>query len=174
MGRGAPGSSADRRTKGVSGLSGLRHYRFQSVWDLEAAPEVTYDVLRDIGTYTAWWPEIRDVWRIDDDTADVRARSFLPYDLRFTMTRSRDDRDAGVLEVSMVGELEGFSRFTITGVPTGSRVVFAEQVVTNKALLNWLAPIARPGFRFNHTLMMRHGLAGLKTYLAGFRRGAGS
>ena len=155
-------------------MAGLKHYRFQSIWHLDVPPEVAYDVLRDVGTYKSWWPEIRDVWRIDDDSVDVRARSLLPYDLRFTMSRSRDDRDAGILEVRMTGELEGFSRFTVTGTPHGSRLVFDEEVVTNKRLLNWLAPIARPAFRANHTLMMRHGLAGLTTYLAGFRRGAES
>ena len=155
-------------------MSQLRNYRFRSIWYVDVGPDVVFDVLRDISTYMSWWPEIKDVWRIDDETADVRARSFLPYDLRFMMARSRDDRDAGVLEVSMTGDLEGFSRFTITPSDGGSRIVFDEHVVTNKKLLNWLAPLARPAFRFNHTLMMRHGLAGLKTYLAGFRRASAS
>ena len=39
-------------------------------------------------------------------------------------------------------------------------------------LLNVLAPVARPGFQVNHTLMMKHGQAGLRTYMAGYGRGA--
>ena len=74
----------------------------------------------------------------------------------------------------MAGDLEGFSRFSITPTSRGSRLVFEEEVTTNKRVLNWLAPLARPAFKWNHSLMMRHGLAGLKTYLAGFNRAARS
>jgi hypothetical protein len=155
-------------------MTSLKRYSFRSVWYVDAASGDVFDVLRDVRTYPAWWPEIKEVWQISDDSIDVRARSLLPYDLRFTMRRTREDRDAGVLEVDMTGDLEGGSRFEITPTSTGSRLVFAEEVTTNKRLLNWLAPIARPAFRVNHTLMMRHGLAGLKTYLAGFSRAARS
>ena len=47
-------------------------------------------------------------------------------------------------------------------------------MVANKALLRRLAPIARPAFRANHALMMRHGERGLRTYLAGFEHGTQS
>ena len=46
--------------------------------------------------------------------------------------------------------------------------VFEEEVTATKALLRYLAPVARPAFRANHTLMMRHGQAGLRVYLAGY------
>jgi hypothetical protein len=47
-------------------------------------------------------------------------------------------------------------------------------VSTHKRLLDVLAPIARPGFKANHALMMRHGQQGLRTYMAGYSRGAAS
>ena len=149
-------------------------YVFQSIWHVDASPNEAFEVLRDINTYTAWWPEIKEVWQVDEESVDVRARSLLPYDLRFTMRRTRGAKQAGVIEVAMTGDLEGFSRFTITRGEQGSRVIFDEEVVTNKPLLNLLAPVARPAFRFNHALMMRHGIQGLRIYLAGFRRAAGS
>ena len=171
MGLGPPRACPGGRSVGVISS---KKYVFQSIWHVDAASHDVFDVLRDISTYTAWWPEIKEVWQVDDESVDVRARALLPYDLRFTMRRTRVDEQAGVIEVGMTGDLEGFSRFTVTGGDQGSRVVFDEEVVTNKPLLNVLAPVARPAFRFNHTLMMRHGLQGLRTYLAGFRRGAGS
>jgi hypothetical protein len=151
-------------------FSELRHYSFTSVWFVDAAPQDVFDVLADVGDYPAWWPEVKEVRRLDDDAVEARARSLLPYDLRFTMRPDRQDRDAGLLEVRMSGDLEGFSRFTITPATKGSRLLFEEEVLTNKPLLDRLAPIARPVFKLNHTLMMRHGLAGLKTYLAGYER----
>ena len=152
-------------------MSRLNHYSFSSVWLVEAPAADVFEVLRDLGDYSVWWPEVKEVHRVDDDTTVVRCRALLPYDLRFTMRRSREDPTAGVLEVAMSGDLEGFSRWTISSYGDGaSRLLFEEEVATNKKLLNQLAPVARPAFTLNHALMMRHGHQGLRVYLAGFRR----
>jgi hypothetical protein len=79
-----------------------------------------------------------------------------------------------VLEAKLTGDLEGFSRWTITATGSGADLLFEEEVVTTKALLRRLAPIARPAFRANHALMMRHGERGLRTYLAGYEHGTRS
>jgi hypothetical protein len=148
----------------------LHHYSFASTWEVDASPRDAYDVLHDIGDYPAWWPEVKEVWRRSDDEVDVRCRSLLPYDLRFTMRRRREDAESLVLEVALSGDLEGYTRWIVSPSGEGSRLSFTEEVVTNKKVLNRLALVARPAFRFNHTLMMRHGQAGLTTYLAGYRR----
>jgi hypothetical protein len=74
-----------------------------------------------------------------------------------------------VLEAGMTGDLEGFSRWTISVHPTGTEAVFDEQVVAAKPLLRKLEPIARPAFKANHARMMRNGERGLRTFLAGYR-----
>ncbi len=53
----------------------------------------------------------------------------------------------------------------------GLRRSVDEQVTAHKVLLRKLALVARPAFRLNHALMMRHGLRGLNAYLAGMRLG---
>jgi hypothetical protein len=151
-------------------VKGLNSYSFSSTWVVDVSPEEAFDVLRDIADYPSWWPEVKEVWRKSDDAVYVRCRSLLPYDLLFSMRCSREDRAAGLLEVAMEGDLEGTTRFTMSPVGSCTRLLFEEDVVTNKSLLNALAPIAKPAFAFNHALMMRHGLAGLRTYLAGYRR----
>ena len=70
------------------------------------------------------------------------------------------------------GDMEGTVSWTVEQVAGGCRLVYNQEVETNKRLLNVTAPIARPAFRANHALMMRHGQAGLRTYMAGYRRGA--
>ena len=90
-----------------------------------------------------------------------------PYELRFVSEDRTSDRASGVIDAALSGDLEGTVRWTVTAQREGCRLVYDQQVVTHKRLLNILAPIARPGFRFNHTLMMRHGEAGLQTFLAG-------
>jgi hypothetical protein len=114
---------------------------------------------------------VRAATRIDDDTYELRCRSTLPYDLVFETQRSVHDTVGGVLEANLIGDLEGFSRWTITPDGAGTLAVFDEDVVANKRLLRMLEPVARPAFKANHWLMMRHGRAGLRVYLAGLRFG---
>ncbi|MFN2489569.1 MAG: SRPBCC family protein [Actinomycetota bacterium] len=140
------------------------------MWLVDLTPSQAFDVLRHLEDYPLWWPEVREVRRLSDDTVEARCRSLLPYDLLFTMRSAREVRHDGILEVIMQGDLDGLSRWTITSNGSGSRLLFEEKVATHKKLLNRLAPIARGAFKLNHTLMMRHGEAGLRAYAAGFRR----
>jgi hypothetical protein len=88
-----------------------------------------------------------------------RCRSLLPYDLVFVTHEGTRDPLNRALEARLTGDLEGFSHWIIRPATagTGADLLFEEEVVTNKALLWRLAPIARAAFRDNHALMMRHG-----------------
>ncbi|MEX1008847.1 MAG: SRPBCC family protein [Acidimicrobiia bacterium] len=144
-------------------------YSFRSVWTLGAPAADVYQVLERLADYPAWWPEIKEVRPLSHDEYELRCRSVLPYDLVFTTHQTRHDPHARVLEANLTGDLDGFSRWTIQEFPEGSRATFEEEVVANKALLRRLDPLARPAFRGNHKLMMRHGEQGLRTFLAGYR-----
>jgi hypothetical protein len=162
-----------RAAAGGSRLAGvdLNSYSFRSVWRADASADQAYRASREVDDYPAWWPEVRSVHRIDDATHDMVVRSVLPYDLVFRTTRSRQDPKERVLEARMDGDLAGFSRWTITPSGSGATLVFEEEVVAVKPLLRRLGAIARPAFKANHSLMMRHGRQGLRAYLAGLRRG---
>ena len=90
-------------------------------------------MLEDIGGYPRWWPEVRRVDRIDDSTVRIVARSLLPYNLTFQATDSRQDEQAGVLEIAMRGDLEGFSRWTIEPERSGTLVTFEEEVIARRS-----------------------------------------
>jgi hypothetical protein len=147
----------------------LNFYRFTSIWLVPGAPEEAYAALETLEDYPAWWPEVREARKLDEERVEVRCRSLLPYDLVFTSEQAVRDPDANVLEANLRGDLDGFSRWTIQGSPDGSRLVFEEEVTATKRSLRALAPVARPAFKANHYLMMRHGERGLRTYLAGYR-----
>jgi Polyketide cyclase / dehydrase and lipid transport len=153
-------------------MDDLNRYRFVNVWPLKYRPEEVYRVLEDIGGYPRWWPEVRRVDRIDDSTVRIVARSVLPYSLTFQTTNSRQDKPDGVLEIAMHGDLEGFSRWTIEPKGAGTVATFEEEVIVCKKSRRRLACVARPFFRWNHAVMMRHGRRGLGVYLAGYRAGA--
>jgi polyketide cyclase/dehydrase/lipid transport protein len=145
-------------------------YRFQATWRVRAAPGDVWDVLYDVPSYPDWWPQVKHVSElIGEETYDVQVRSALPYLLRFTLGQSLADRDAGILEADLRGDLDGFSRYTIREARAGSVLHYEQEVVTTKGLLNLLEPIARPTFVANHWWMMRSGERGLRAFMAGHR-----
>lgn len=153
-------------------MGDLTRYVFRSVWDVEASFDDVFAVLWEFDAYPRWWPEIREVRRLDLASFDTVCRSLLPYDLRFVTELAHGDPEAGTIEAALSGDLDGFSRWSLDRVDGRStRAVYDQEVVTHKRLLNALAPVARPVFKTNHAVMMRHGRAGLRAYLAGYRRG---
>ena len=148
---------------------GDSRYVFQSVWHFTASPDDVYHALARVSDYPLWWPEVKAVRPLGNEVYELVCKSTLPYELRFTITQSRRDPDARLLEANMAGDLEGSSRWTIAVDTQGTAATFDEDVVANKSLLRRLEPIARPAFKANHTRMMRNGERGLRTYLAGYR-----
>lgn len=144
-------------------------YAFRSTWQLTASPDDVYRALERLPDYPLWWPQVKAVHPRGDDTFELRCRASLPYDLVFTTRQAVRDPSARVLEATLAGDLDGFSRWTIGALPAGTEAVFEEEVVATKPLLRKLEPVARPAFKANHSRMMRDGERGLRTYLAGYR-----
>jgi hypothetical protein len=140
-------------------------YCFRSAWGVDLHADKLFDVLSDIASYPRWWPQLRSVERIDDDTAAVRCRSALPYTLRLHARRAREDRDAGVLEVRLHGDLDGWSRWTLTPRHEGTALVYEQEVVVRGRMLRWAGLVGRPVLRLNHAWMMRGARLGLHRWL---------
>lgn len=149
----------------------LVRYYFRSSWTTRHDPSDVYAALHELGRYPEWWREVRVAEEVAEGVFRLSCRSLLPYWLRFTSTLARADEDAGVLESRLSGDLEGWSRWLIRPHGGGAELVFEEDVVTNKPSLRLLAPVARPAFRVNHTLMIRNARRGLETYMAGYALG---
>ena len=54
-------------------------YRFDTVWNVRAPREKVYAALADIEGYGRWWPQVREINRIDADSGRVRIRSLREY-----------------------------------------------------------------------------------------------
>ncbi|WP_371658710.1 SRPBCC family protein [Streptomyces sp. NBC_00280] len=141
------------------------HYRFRTRWTLAAPLADVYDALEQAEDYPRWWPQVREVDRIDDTSGVVRIRSLLPYDLTFTARETRRDPAAGVLEIAMTGDLDGWARWTLTETGSGTLADYDQEVDVTKPLMRRLAVPGRPLFRANHALMMRAGRRGLAAHL---------
>lgn len=140
-------------------------YRFRSLWALPAKPAAVYDALERAEDYPRWWPQVREVRRLDDTSGLITIRATLPYDLVFTAREVRRDPEAGVLEIAMEGDLEGWARWTLTADGQGTLAHYDQVTEVNKPLLRRFAVPGRPVFLANHRLMMRAGRRGLVAYL---------
>ncbi|MGY1502207.1 SRPBCC family protein [Streptomyces sp. QTS52] len=141
------------------------HYRFRTRWTLAAPLDAVYAALEQAEDYPRWWPQVREVDRVDDTSGVIRIRSLLPYDLTFTAREVRRDPAAGVLEIAMTGDLDGWARWTLTVAGDGTLAHYDQEVDVTKPLMRRLAVPGRPLFRANHALMMRAGRRGLAAHL---------
>lgn len=141
-------------------------YEFQRTWQVAAQPHRVAQVLADLEHYPQWWPQVRTVAEIDDDTARVVCCSTLPYTLDLVLHAVR--RDPGHLEVAIGGDLEGWSRFELSpGSRAGStRIDYTQQVVVNRRLLRLASRVLGPVARWNHEQMMRGCETGLRARLS--------
>ncbi|WP_326809142.1 MULTISPECIES: SRPBCC family protein [unclassified Streptomyces] len=147
----------------------LHRYRFRAEWKLAAPASRVFALLERAEAYPEWWPQVRAIARADEGSGTGRFRSVLPYVLSVSATMSRYDPEAGVLEIRMHGDLEGWARWTVRERGEGACVaLFDQDVEVRKPLLRLLAVPGRPFFAANHALMMRSGLRGLRALL---RRG---
>lgn len=145
---------------------GINTYRFRDTWFIAASPPSVFAAVIDLSSYPRWWPDVRSVDRVDEDTAELVCRATLPYRLVLTMRRAEQDAPAGRLRVDLAGDLEGTLAALVIGQATGTRLDITQHVMARKPLLRHLAPMARPLFRANHALMMRRGHFGLRHFLA--------
>lgn len=144
----------------------LNDYSFRSLWSVRAATARVFDTLVDLANYPAWWPDIRAVTRVDDDTAEVTCRALLPYALTFRLHRAVEDAAAGRMRVDMTGDLEGYVQGEVAAHrDAGALLAISQRVVVTKPLLRALSPAARPVFRANHAVMMWRGQRGFRAYL---------
>lgn len=135
-------------------------YRFEERWLLDTTRQAAYDVLVDVAMYPKWWRHVRAVAKLGEDHALVVCRSVLPFDLHLELRPVVRDPLEGVLEVSIDGDLDGWSRFTLTPGDDGLDVHYVQEVVTRGPLLD-TTRFVRPLARANHAWMMRSARRGL-------------
>ncbi|ARP69322.1 polyketide cyclase [Streptomyces pluripotens] len=142
-------------------------YRFRSLWLLPAPPATVYAVLDRPEDYPRWWPQVREVRRLDHRTGVIVIRSVLPYTMTFTARAVHREPAAGVLQIDVTGDIEGWIRWTVTtgGPGTCASARYDQEVRVHKPLLRRFAVPGRLVFRANHRLMMRAGRRGLLRHL---------
>ena len=136
-------------------------FRFEREWDVPAAADDVRRVLLDLERYPEWWPQVRAVAKIDDDTARVLCRSVLPYTLDLVL--HAEERGPAVLRSAITGDLEGWSAFRLHEAGRGTHLVYEQTVVVAHRALARASRVLGPLLRWNHERMMQ----GCETGLAG-------
>jgi carbon monoxide dehydrogenase subunit G len=141
-----------------------RSFRFTEHWTIGAAPEAVHEVLHDLEHYPSWWPEVRAVGKLDDDTAVVLCRSVLPYTLELVLTAVH--REAALLETRIGGALRGSVRWRLAPAGHGTtRVDYDQEVTVAPGALALASYAAAPLLRWNHHRMMGSCREGLSSRL---------
>ena len=147
-------------------------YSFITRWRIAAPLEAVWPLLDDLEHYGQWWPAFVGYADLTPGLHGVGGRSEqvvrgpLPYKLRYvtTVTEYAPPR---IVAYDSIGDLEGKGRFVLE--PDGNNatnVTFHWDVSTKGAVLNFLAPLLKPLFAWNHNWVMREGQRGLAARLA--------
>jgi hypothetical protein len=146
-------------------------YAFVTHWWVEAPIEAVWAELHHPAEWPAWWRGILAVDVIDPGDAEglgssyrLTMRSVLPYRLVFTVRTARLERPT-LIEAHADGELTGLGRWTLAAASGGTAVRYDWLVEATQPWMRRLAPVARPVFEWNHDVIMRWGLEGLRRRL---------
>lgn len=151
----------------------MGEYKFTSEWNIGSPLELVWDAIKDSEHWPEWWPGVLSVTELekgDEDGLGAKHRSTwksrLPYRLEF------DSEVIGIqrhnhIEVRATGELDGRGLWTFETDGLATRARYDWEVITQKAWMNLLAPLARPLFQWNHDVIMGWGEEGLRRRLAG-------
>jgi len=150
----------------------MSDYEFITVWNINAPIEFVWETIKDSKSWPEWWKGVVRVVELKKGDADGLGsiqrstwKSALPYTLEFDSEVVRIE-PMSVIEARAFGELDGNGLWQFEAVSDAStRVQYDWRVKTTRRWMNFIAPIARPFFTWNHNVIMRWGEEGLKKKL---------
>lgn len=145
-----------------------KKYEFKTVWIFDAPIEKVWEEIENSKEWSDWWKAVLNVEELkagDENgvgkTVRSTWRSALPYKLSFDSEIMRVEK-MKLIEVRAFGELDGKGLWQLESQGENkTRVQYDWIVSTEKSWMNFLAPIAKPFFKWNHTVSMRWGGEGL-------------
>lgn len=147
-------------------------FELVSDWCLNASVEEVWQVLTDAERWPDWWPCVETVEQTDPGKPTGERsvwrytwKTMLPYKLRLELRVSRIEPPV-LLEAEVRGDVRGYGVCRIRRTEHGTLVRYEWNVRTSRRWMNWLAPIARPLFLWNHRRVMEQGEAKLAMRLS--------
>jgi uncharacterized protein YndB with AHSA1/START domain len=137
-------------------------YRFLTTWEVPAPPDEVYDAIGDVTSYPRWWGDVFVSVTGESGPphpgkkADIVARGFLPYKLRWQLNTLEVDRPRR-LKFAASGDFEGGGEWTFEPDGSGTKATFDWRPIVEKPGVKQLTPVLRPLFRKNHLWTMKRG-----------------
>ena len=146
----------------------MADYEFVTFWRFSAPVEKVWEEIKSSERWNEWWKGVLRIEELKSGDAEgigkvVRStwRSVLPYTLCFDSEIVRIEH-LKLIEARAFGELEGVGLWRFTAENENQTLVQYEwRVHTTKSWMNFLAPVAKPFFRWNHNVIMNRGGKGL-------------
>jgi hypothetical protein len=138
---------------------------------LKASLPQVWDVIYNSLEWPQWWHGVKKVDEIKPNDENgingVRRyiwKSFLPYELTFTMRLSENNYLKHLKGISF-GELEGQGEWIFSEKNGIVHIQYNWNITTNKKWMNYLSFLLKPVFKFNHDIIMHWGAKGLANKL---------
>lgn len=142
-------------------------YSFITKWRVNAPINQVWDALYKQEDWPLWWKGVKQVKIIAEGNghnigkkAFYTWKSVLPYTLSFTI-ESVFVQPYDVMEGKATGELQGRGVWMFEERGGVTYVQYNWDVNTTKTWMNFLAPILKPAFTWNHNIIMKWGAQGL-------------
>ena len=149
----------------------MKDYKFVTIWRVKAPIESVWNEIYHSLDWPTWWKGVEDVVEVSKgDESGVGSihrytwKSKLPYKLSFDMKTIRIEPPV-LLEGIAIGELQGRGLWQLSTEGSETVVRYDWNVETTKQWMNFLSPIARPLFEWNHNVVMSWGAQGLEKRL---------
>lgn len=146
----------------------MSDYEFTTHWRFDAPLESVWNEIKATEDWSVWWKGVLSVEKLKDGDSDgvgavyrTTWKSVLPYKLIFDSEVVRI-KNLKLIEARAFGELEGRGLWQFEAESEHQTYVqYDWQVKTTKSWMNFIAPLARPFFRWNHNVIMDWGGEGL-------------
>lgn len=149
----------------------MYQYHFITRWQFNAPLTRVWEEIKAMDDWPEWWKYVKSVEILqegdDDEIGSVRRvvwKTALPYHLTFNSELISLERHKR-MEGRTFGELEGKGIWTFASNNGITDVRYEWMANINKKWLQWLEPLARPLFTWNHNQVMKGGYEGLKKRL---------
>ena len=150
----------------------MSDYEFTTIWRFDAPLQPIWKEIKATENWSDWWKGVLKVEELkkgdEDGVGSIHRstwKSALPYKIMFDSEVVRVEH-LKIIEARAFGELEGRGLWQFKAESENrTRVQYDWFVKTTKPWMNFIAPIARPFFRWNHNVIMNWGGEGLANKL---------
>ena len=143
-------------------------YSFITRWELNAPKELVWAAISNCDNWPNWWPEVKTVELLAaGDSNDIgktwRYGWQSPFFYKLSVTlRITDLQPLQSVVAVATGDLEGTGEWHFSGNDAITVAICSWKVRTRISWMNRMAFLLKPLFMYNHRLIMRSGLRGLK------------